>query len=390
MKRLIAILFLFPMLPLFADWGAYNLTPVSSSPSSIEGAVKYELRDEKGRVFFIHSPSEPDKSVMTRILRHRDEFYSWKHAAIKELSFYTYGRGIQAVVVPASLTYKNADLKSCLPSGFTFVERGDGIDYRYRIIVNNTSLKLDGAYSGEEPMLNELYAYVHGIRQGTIIVEDEKVVSGSVVAFSDEKEKGNRQVHPVGDLANLDKREQPAPPPPARPEALVTLLAAHAGVFFPLGHFGEMAGPGFGGGVSYGKGGLLFKGVEAGLEASCYYLSGKDSMDENNQKSDHAFFVPFTMYGGYRFNLPWRFSLYPHLSAGLAYYTMSYTARDKTTFAVTEKTAEDTDPVVSAGMSVAYKLSDSFHIHLRCSYGYLIGAEDGSYVVADLGLLYRH
>ncbi len=390
MKRFLPMLFIFLLMPLYADWNDYGVTLVSTSPSSLEGAMKYVLRDGKGRVFQINAQKEPDKPVMKRILKNEEDFFSWQHAQVKELSFFMYENGIHAVLMPSSIKYRDTDLRQYLPSSFTFIEKNERMEYRYRILVGNTSLKLDGTYTGEEPLLEQMYAYIMGIRSGKIIVEDEKVVSGSVVAFSREKEKGARHVHPIGDIAGLDKKEEPAPRTAATPDAVPTLLSVNAGVLFPLGHLGEMAGPGFGGSISYGKAGLLLKGVEAGLEASCYYLTGKDSMSANNQKSDYAILAPFTLYGGYRFNLPWNLSLYPYVSAGLAYFNMSYTTRDRTTFAVKEKTAEDTDPVAGAGISIGYRLGESFLIHLRCSYGYMPGADEGKYIVTDLGLLYRH
>ncbi len=383
------MLFIFLLMPLYADWNDHGVTLVSTSPSTLEGSVKYVLRDSKGRVFQINAQKEPDKPVMKRILKHEDDFFSWRYAQVKELSFFMYENGIHAVLSPSSIKYRETDLRQYLPSSFTFIEKNERMEYRYRILVGNTSLKLDGTYTGEEPMLEQMYAYIMGIRSGKIIVEDEKVISGSVVAFSREKEKGDRHVHPIGDIAGLDKKEEPAARAVSRADEAATQLAASAGVIFPLGHLGEMAGPGFGASVSYGKAGLLFKGVEAGIEAACYYMTGKDSMSENNQKSDYAFLAPFTLYGGYRFTLPWNLSLYPYISAGMAYFNMRYTARDKTTFAVNAKTAEDTDPVAGAGISIAYKLGESFLVHLRCSYGYMPGADDGRYIVTDLGLLYR-
>lgn len=388
--RYIPIILLCLLAPLYAEWGDHNLTLVSTGPSSLEGSVKHELKEGDGRVFYLNAAREPDRPTMKRILAQKDELYRWKNIGIKELSFYLYEKGIHAVVAPSTVKYGQTDLKSYIPSVLTFIEQGDKMAYRYRIIVGATSLKLDGVYEGEERMLEQMHAYIMGIKEGRLIVEDEKVVSGSVVAFADEKKKGDRQVHPVGDLPDPDRREEPAPLPAPKQDTTATLLAANAGVIFPLGHFGEMAGPGFGASVSYGKGGLLFKGVEAGLEAACYYMTGKDSMSANNQKSDYAFLAPFTLYGGYRFTLPWNLSIYPYISAGLAYFNMRYTARDKTTFAVNEKTAEDTDPVAGAGISIAYRLGESFFINLRCSYGYMPGAEDGRFVVTDLGLLYRH
>ena len=213
MKKFLPIAIMFLMLlPLYADWSDHNLTLLSTGSSSVEGASKFELKDGDGRIFFINSVGEPERPVMKRILKHKDEFFSWKNITIKELSFYMYEKGVQATIVPSSVAYKDTDLKPYLPSGFTFIEEKDGLDYRYRIIVGNTSLKLDGSYKGEEPLLDEMNAYIKGIREGKIVVEDEKVVSGSVVSFTGEKDKGGKQVHPIGDLTDLDGKPAPSAP----------------------------------------------------------------------------------------------------------------------------------------------------------------------------------
>jgi len=150
-----------------------------------------------------------------------------------------------------------------------------------------------------------------------------------------------------------------------------------------------MMGPGFGGSLSYGKEGMFFRGLGAGIEGGCYYLTGKDSMDSENQKTDRGFFVPVQGYCGYRFDLPMNFSAGPFVSAGLAYLTMIYTYRDRTTFQVRDRTTDDIDPVVNGGVFVHYKIRGSFIVSFRCLYGYMVGSEGGMYIVTDLGVLYH-
>ncbi len=388
-KRFIPILLLGLLAPLYAEWGDHSLTLVSTGPSSLEGALKHELKDGDGRIFYLNAAREPDRPTMKRILAQKNELYRWKNIGIKELSFYLYEKGIHAVVEPSTVKYGQTNLKPYLPSVFTFVEQGDKMAYRYRIIVGSTSLKLDGVYDGEERMLEQMHAYIMGIKEGKLIVEDEKVVSGSVVAFSREKEKGDRQVHPVGDLADLEKKDESSShrTPAAAPAP--TLLAASAGVIYPLGHLGEMTGFGFGGSLSYRKSGMFFKGFEAGLETGFYYLTGKDSMDQDNQKTDFAIFLPTQALCGYNFNIMKNLSMGPYASAGLAYFRMNYTSRNRSTLAVTEKSAEDTDPVVNGGISMDYKINESFVVNLRCAFGYMVGTEEGMFVITDAGLKYR-
>ena len=98
-KRIIFLILFLASSPLYADWAEHGLSLVSTGPSSLEGAVRYELRDERGRVFHVNSPKEPDGPVIKNILKHRDTFFSWEHVHIRELSFYMYEKGLQVVEI---------------------------------------------------------------------------------------------------------------------------------------------------------------------------------------------------------------------------------------------------------------------------------------------------
>lgn len=382
---------MFLLLPLYADWDDHDLTLVATGLSSQENASKFEVKDADGRTFFVNSPNEPGGADIKKIVKFKNEIFAWKQVEVKELSFYMYEKGIQAVVVPATVHYNGIDLKPNLPAGFTFVEGKDGMDYRYRIIVGNTSLKLDGTYKGEDPLLEEMHNYIRGISQGKIIVEDEKVVSGSVVSISHEKNKGEKQVHPIGDLPDLDKKEEEAPEEVGRFKlgnwpALVTV---NAGEVWPLAHFSEMVNTGFGGTFSFKVLDVFVKNTEAALEAGVYYMPGKFSMTEENQDTDYALFMPMHLYGGYRFKVSDRLTLGPFITLGLVYYHMEYTSRNQATYVMEEKTVDELGPAVTGGFFIQHKLSDTLYASFRCSFGYLIASDLGLYVVTDVGVLYR-
>lgn len=314
------------ILPLHAEWSEYGLTLVSTGTSTLENASKFELKDREGRSFFINANKEPDKVTMKRILKYKENFYTWNNASVKDLSFYIYDNGIHVVFVPLSVVFKGANLTSNLPSGFSFIEEKEGLNYHYRIIVGNTSLKLDGSYSGEYPMLDEMHAYVEGIRKGKIIVEDERVVSGSVVSFADEKRDGYKYVHPVGDL---EVRKE-------GPERLIGKIKVYASAqgsyLLPVKTFGDLFIGGYGGTLSVGlcdlgftlRGRTLFK-FDLEITGGYWHLNEqKDSGKYASTSIKNAYVVPLGITGRYRMGIYKDFSIAPSLTFGYFFNRLEY------------------------------------------------------------------
>ncbi|HQO01601.1 MAG TPA: hypothetical protein PLI62_04975 [Spirochaetota bacterium] len=331
MKRVIVVIFFMTLIPLYANWGDYGLTPVSISPSGLEGSMKYELKDSGGRTFYVNAPGEPDRETMKKILRHRETFLSWSNIRINKLSFYMYGEGIQAVVVPASVRHNGTELKPYLPSGFTFIGKNDRSDYQYRIIVGNTSLKLEGTYRGEEPMIEEMHAYIRGIREGTIIVEDEKVVSGSVVSFLREKEQGERQVHPVGDLPRIDSGAETAGGDTGGGK-LKWFVSAQGTYLYPVRIFGDIFVSGYGFNASVGLCDVGFSFLNKILfNIELEFTAGYWSLKERRQREEYesyavnnAYIVPLGLMARYRVGITDKFSVVPALGFGYYYNKLEY------------------------------------------------------------------
>ncbi len=366
MKRLLTIVFILLALPAYAEWSDYGLTLVASGTSSQEGAVKFELKDAAGRVFYLNSPKEPDAAVIGRIVKYKDGFFGWKHSGIKELSFYMYQDGLQAVIVPSSVTYMGTDLKPYLPSDFTFIEGKKGMDYRYRIIVGSTSLKLYGAYTGEEPMLDEMLAYINGIKGGKIVVEDEKVVSGSVVSFSSEKNQGDKQVHPVGDLAELNSAG-------GRYGKLKLYASAQGSYLYPVSFLGDVFLGGYGATASVGLRDMGFSLLDRPLfrfdlefTTGFWKLDQKDQRDDNARTTvNNAFVVPLELTARYRVGITQDFSVSPSIGFGYFYNRLQYDMRTMGT--VESVTAREWNPAMMPGLRCDYRF-DTFCIFAGAEY----------------------
>jgi hypothetical protein len=361
-KRLLFIIVILAASPLYADWAEHGLSLVSTGPSSLEGAVRYELRDERGRVFHVNSPKEPDGPVIKNILKHRDTFFSWEHVHIRELSFYMYEKGLQVVVVPSSLKYRDTDLKQYLPAGFTLVEEKGALGYRYRVIVGNTSLKLDGAYRGEEPMLDEMLAYIRGIREGSIVVEDEKVVAGSVVSFSSEKDKGKKHVHPVGDLPFYDAAATRS----YDPGKIRWYVSAQPSYLYPASFLGDIFVGGFGATASLGMRDLGISLLDAILfRFDLELMTGFWHLNEKKQKDSivacsvkNAYVIPLGLVGRYRLAVTRNLAVLPSLGFGYYYNRLEY---ERLVAGVTETvTAREWNPSLMPGLRLDYRVEKYF------------------------------
>jgi len=328
-KKLIVAMFFLTLVPLYGEWGNYGLTLFATSSSSLEGAMKYELKDSVDRTFYVNAPGEPDNASMKKILRYRESFLAWRHVRITELSFYMYEDGIQAVVVPSSVRHNGNELKPYVPSGFTFVGKREGMDYHYRIIVGNTSLKLEGSYRGERPMLDELHAYIRGIREGTIIVADEKVVSGSVVAFSQEKEQGERQVHPVGDLP---RHGTEAGRDGSGNRILTWFVSVQGSYLYPVRMFGDLFVSGYGFTVSAGLCDVGFSFHNRTLfNLELEITTGYWGLNERRQREEYdsyivsnAYIIPLGLMARYRIGLTENLFMVPSFGFGYCYSRLDY------------------------------------------------------------------
>jgi hypothetical protein len=363
MKIHIAFALLLLTGPLFAGWNEYGLTLINTAPSNVEGTLKYEFKDKEGRIIYLNMSSEPDVSTMKKIIRYKNDIYAWKYITVKNLSCYLYDKGIQAVIVPDSVRYKESDLKKHLPSGFSLIEDKDCMSYRYRIIVGNTSLKLDSSYTGEEPMLDELYAYIIGIRDKKIIVEDERVISGSVVSFSRDKEQGDKSVLPVGSLHEYGKNMGTT----AGATTLKKYASVRGSYLYPIGVMGDIFVGGYGFTVS---GGLrdfgfslnnrTFLRFDFEIMTGFWRLNKKEQSGEGSNRSvNNAYIIPFAVTGRYPFGITERLSIAPSAGFGYFYNKLSYNRTSPD--GITENiSVREWNPTVMFGLRFNYRFEKAF------------------------------
>ena len=142
------------------------------------------------------------------------------------------------------------------------------------------------------------------------------------------------------------------------------------GIILPIGKFAKMAKTGYGGTFTFIQNNVLFSDFETGLSVGCYYMEGKNLLDEKNKIYETLFFAPLCLSAGYNLMLKETFSIKPVISAGGAYLDVKY--KDAMDAGDPDKKLRVFEPVIKAGISVSYMLSESFSFSAGCEYGVII------------------
>jgi len=149
-------------------------------------------------------------------------------------------------------------------------------------------------------------------------------------------------------------------------------IGFHPGVIFPLGKFGEMYGPGYGGEISLTGRNLLFENFEGGISLGFYSLQGKDLLDKKNKDYDRMMFAPAYLTAGYNLGLSYRFSIKPVLSFGGAYIDMKYYDRNKVVENEDDQHLRKFEAAFKAGLTAEYRLTDTLSFSAGCEYGAVV------------------
>ena len=142
-------------------------------------------------------------------------------------------------------------------------------------------------------------------------------------------------------------------------------------VIMPLGTFGDMASPGYGGFVSFTLSDLMFKNFSAGIEAGYFYMPGNDSFKTEHSSADSFQLIPFGFKAGYNFSLTENLTLKPAITAGAAYFDMRYKAFDKGEGAAADNALKGFDPMVKSSLSVDWNIGRQIFLGLSGGYGML-------------------
>ena len=170
----------------------------------------------------------------------------------------------------------------------------------------------------------------------------------------------------------------------------VTITGFTPGVIIPLGNFKDMAKTGYGGMINLTRRNIFIKRFEAGIDTGFYHASGKDRINEGKPDYDRFLIVPILAHTGYKVWYKKGFSFIPTVSLGAAYFNSKYMSFDETTLKKTDTNDNFIDPMVKAGISMEYLITEPFSISMTGEYGMFIEKDEPMhFITAGIGLNYK-
>ncbi len=327
---------LIPSLLLGADWEEYGMRSIRTGPSIVEGAVRHVLRDGKGKTFEVNYPSYPDEAVRGRAIALKDLFYGWKHISLNRMEFYFARDGVYANLQTRRIAWKGENLRPYLPAGLAFQDAPDGLHYRFRIVVKDTSYKLEGKYAGEKILLDEIISFIKTVEEGKLAESDLEKYRIDEHTYSSIKEKEREKIKPR------------------------ISLYANGNYLLPTGDFARVFSDGYGGmvGVTLHNTGIslndkiLFH-LDFSLSIGYWRLNKKKSPDSEVTCDVHSsYIIPICLTARYPVKI-WRgLFIAPSFGVGYNYHNLCYC---RTTAGTEEScTVKEWTPSLAAGLQIGY------------------------------------
>jgi len=166
-----------------------------------------------------------------------------------------------------------------------------------------------------------------------------------------------------------------------------TFLGFYPGMIYPMGKFGKMYNPGYGGMFTFSGRNLLFINSEVGISLGYYYLQGKDLLDEKNKDYLSYMLIPLYLTAGYNIGIGESFCIKPVISLGSAYVDARY--KDALTGSSPDKNLKEIFPSLKIGLYADYKFTNALSFSVACEHGTVF--ENGgrlSFIQANAGIAY--
>lgn len=294
----ILFILLIPLLAAGAEWSSLDVRIIETGASDEKGSTKYILADSKGQNFEVNYSDTPAEDKQKKVLSLKDTFYSWERISISRMEFFFSGEGIYSILHIKKVTYREKDLLPYLPAGLAFQDRKEGLYYRFRILVDNTSYMLEGIYTDEEALLKRIYDFIE-TEEGTV----QKEPAPEVKAAVEEKKVQHR-----------------------------LSVCAYGNYLYPTGKLSTVFSGGYGGmaGITLHDIGISFTDktlfhLDFTLAAGYWYYGVKDYSGEITSCSiDSAFIIPISLTARYRITFLQDFFIAPNVSVGFNYNSIDY------------------------------------------------------------------
>lgn len=157
-KLLIPVILLVSGSMLFgADFPQYGMTVLSTASDTVY--TEYRVRDGNNHVFDVLTREPLSDAEFQALNLVTGTIYKFQYIKAKSMRVVFAGDRINVILVPLSFTYQDKDFMKYLPSGLQFYF-GLSLEYDFRILVNNLTLKIAGEFFTETQLCERLVSAV--------------------------------------------------------------------------------------------------------------------------------------------------------------------------------------------------------------------------------------
>lgn len=139
------------------NWKSLNVDTVNQEEDGSKTILI--LSDQENRVFKVITEEEIITSKLAeKIIKFKNDFYSWRNIRLQELSFMVFANLLDVVIIPRQIIYNDQNLATAIPAGITMSYNPalDLMHYDFRLMKENLFLRIDGDYLNEERLMAEI------------------------------------------------------------------------------------------------------------------------------------------------------------------------------------------------------------------------------------------
>jgi hypothetical protein len=154
---IIFIFLLFSFKTYALNWQSLNVTLVEQKEDGLRTVLT--LKDAKNRIFSISYDDAISTKMADKIIKYKNEFYSWQTVHFKDLSFVISDSFLEMMIIPQEIIRNDQNLVAAIPAGITmtYYPEKDTLHYDFRIMKENQFIRIGGDYQSEDELLSKFY-----------------------------------------------------------------------------------------------------------------------------------------------------------------------------------------------------------------------------------------
>lgn len=156
------------------NWENFQLEVISAPASPDSSSQQFELKDKQGQIFALNFfAASPSQDAIRNALTYKDQIFSFSRISVKKLLITLEPNAAVFLLLPSKVAYQDNDLAPFLPGGITFILQDGRLYYNFRVLREQYSFKVDGAFQTEE-LLIEAIIKTRELQQKTQFMEQNQ------------------------------------------------------------------------------------------------------------------------------------------------------------------------------------------------------------------------